>query len=97
MNIAPFAPGATISLTSGVASTNLALGGAGQSVEIQNAGSVVVFVRLAAVGSAATVTDYPVLPGQAKVIGRDPQNQTHFHAITASGTALVYATSGEGM
>lgn len=97
MNIAPFAPGPTVTLSAGAASTNAALGGTGQSVEVQNAGSVVVFVRLAAVGSPATTADYPVLAGQSKVIGRCPAVQTHVHVIAPSGTATVYATGGEGM
>jgi hypothetical protein len=98
MNNAAFTPGPTVTISASATSGVGQLNGSGQAVEIQNAGGTAVFVKL---GNAATVaaaaTDYPILAGQSKVLSRDPMNQTHLAVVTASGTATVYATTGEGL
>lgn len=96
MNISPFAPGPTVTLAVGAASSNVQLGGAGASLEVQNAGSTTVFVKLGGPTVAAATSDYPVLAGQSKMIGRDT-GSTYLAAIAPSGTATVYATTGEGL
>lgn len=96
MNVAPFVPSGTASVAVTVASGSVALAGAGNSVELQNDGTVTVFVKLGGSAVTAAVTDYPILAGASKIIGRDPGQQTYVAAITASGTATLYATAGEG-
>lgn len=89
----PFAPGPTMTLNAGATSSTVALSGTGSVVEVQNAGSVPVFVKF---GAAAAMTDYPILPGQSKLLTRDPTAQT-LAAIAGSGNAMIYVTTGEGM
>jgi hypothetical protein len=89
----PFAPGATTTISVTTSSGTGTLTGDGLMVEIQNAGSVTVFVAFAA--TAAVATGYPILAGQSKVVSRGP-GQTTLAAITASSTATLYATVGDG-
>lgn len=97
MNISPFAPGPTVTVSATATSGPATLAGTGTSVEVQNAGSTAVFVKLGGTGVTAAATDYPVLAGQSKVIGRDPSTQTTLAVIAPGGTATVYATTGEGL
>lgn len=92
-----FTPGATVSLSATTSSSRVALSGGGKSVEIQNTGSVTVFVNLGDSSVSAATTDYPVLAGMCKVITRDPNAHTNIAGITASGSATVYFTAGEGV
>lgn len=66
-------------------------------LEVQNAGSVNVFVEpgLASTITAAVASGYPVLPGQSKVISVSPRT-THIACISASGTQSVFVTAGTG-
>lgn len=97
MNVQAFSPGATLTLSGTTTSSNAAFVGIGVSVEIQNSGAVTIFIKLGASTVTATSADYPLLAGQSKMLSRDPATQTHIAVITASGTATVYATSGEGL
>jgi hypothetical protein len=72
--------------------------------EVMNPGNVTVFLGFAtdaanAATNATVVTStgkgYPVLPGTDKIIGAPPN--AYFSGITASGTATVYITPGEGL
>jgi len=90
-------PGATASLSATVTTGNVALFGTGAQIELQNGGAVTVFIALGGSAVVATVGSYPLLPGQSKIITRNPDNQTYIAAITASGSAAIYATVGEGM
>lgn len=98
----PFTPlGATVSVsatgsTGNVAITAAALGQGGTEVRVYNAGSATVFIAFGASSSVqAAVTDMPVPPGAIEVFNVGPAI-THMAAITASGTATVYATPGRG-
>jgi hypothetical protein len=98
MNVQPFRPLATNSVAAGTTSQAVALPVQGNVLEVQNAGNVAIFITLG--GSSVTSTaaaGYPVLPGQCKLISRDPNTETYLAAITAAGTAALYVTAGEGM
>lgn len=97
MNEAAFAPGTTASLAVSAATASVQLTGGGVNVEVQNTSTVNMFVKLGTASVTAAVTDYPVLPGQSKLISRDPNTQTYIAAITASGSGTLYATPGEGV
>ncbi len=97
MNVSPFTPGGTVSLAVTATTGSVALSAAGSSVEVQNTGLTICFVKLGASAVTAAVTDYPVPAGQSKVIGRNPNTDTYIAAITSSGTTTLYATTGEGV
>jgi hypothetical protein len=97
MNILPLTPGATVSIAAGTTTANVALTGTGEQLELNNTGSVTVFVKLGGTTVEAAVTDYPVLSGQCKLISRNPDSDTRCAAITASGTATLYITVGRGV
>ena len=86
----------TISCTGTSAATTLA-GVAGQTqVELQNAGTVAVFVEFGDSNIAAAVaTGYPVLAGQSKLVTVSSAT-THIACIATSGTQTVYVTIGKG-
>ena len=65
-------------------------------LELQNEGTVTVFVAWAESAAVATTGDYPVLPGQAKTVTVGPGSGS-VAAITASGTATLYVSAGEGL
>ena len=89
----PFTPGATTTISVTTTSGTGTLTGEGTAVEIQNAGSVTVFVTFGAVATVAA--GYPILAGQSKVVSRNT-GQATLAAITASSTATLYATVGDG-
>lgn len=66
-------------------------------LEIQNAGTVAVFVETGSISTTAAVvaSGYPILAGQSKVITVGPRI-THVGCISASGTQTVYVTVGTG-
>lgn len=96
MNEAAFSPGTTASLAVSAATASVQLTGSGANVEVQNTSTVNMFVKLGTSAVTAAVTDYPILPGQSKIISRDASTQTYVAAITASGSGTLYATPGEG-
>lgn len=71
--------------------------GVNPHVRVRNAGSVDVFVEFGGTDvTAATTTGLPLGPGGVEVFGL-PNGATHFAAITASGSAVVYVTPGAGV
>ena len=66
-----------------------------QVIRVYNAGLVTVFCRWGAGAQTATTSDMPVVPGVVEVFSKAPGDDT-FAGITASGTATVYTTCGEG-
>ena len=67
---------------------------------IVNSGSVTVFIGAGATAAQATAnavvaTSPPILPGAVEIMRFSPN--FFFTAITASGTAVVYVTPGEGI
>ena len=97
---AAFAPNSaatvTVAATTTSGSTRVALVGNGSSVLITNAGTATAFVELGtSAGTSATTTGLPVLSGEILCLTR-PAGVTHAIAITATGTATVYVTTGDG-
>jgi hypothetical protein len=103
----PFSPKTegTVSLaaTTTSGSTTVALAALeSPQLEINNTGSVWVFVNwgsssvAATVGSGATGGSYPVGPGSKVVVTVNQTTVTHAAAITSTGTATVYLTPGLG-
>lgn len=93
----PFTPGATTPVSCSVTTANGAFSGTGKTVRIYNSGAVPVFFKLvtSSAGTAAT-TDTPIGAGVTETFTRDPGSHTHIAAITASSTATLYATVGDG-
>ena len=72
-------------------------GGAPHEMRLVNNGSVTVFVEFGNSTVVATVAgSMPVLPGTVESFQVNAF-QTHVAAITASGTATLYATTGLGV
>lgn len=89
----------TLSVTGSSATTALPTVG-GDSIrqlELQNNGSVVVFVETGiSTATAAVATGYPILPGQSKVITIS-RASTHVAVIGASaGPTTLYVSVGIG-
>lgn len=71
-----------------------------RALRVHNSGSVVVFasfIGTGATGSAATLTDSMPLPAGGVEVFTIPVDCTGISLITASGTATVYTTVGEGL
>jgi hypothetical protein len=64
-------------------------------VRVYNAGSVTAFILFGTSGVTATTGNMPVPAGAVEVLSV-PEGTTHVATITASGTATVYFTAGEG-
>ena len=93
-------PGATVKLSAGTSSSRVQFQTSGMgkpgSLRLFNAGPVTIFVELGGSAVAAAVaTGMPVPPGAVETIG--PQGGSHIAGITASGTADLYVTPGEGV
>lgn len=92
-------PSKTVSLTASSSSGNVLVQPAGvnsRHVRIVNAGSVTVFIREGQDNTltASPTVDFPLLAGAVEVIS---SRSAYFAAVTASGTATVYFTPGEGL
>lgn len=86
----------TVAATTTSGSTAVALVGVGSDLLVYNAGSSEVFFEQGTSSvTAATATGLGVGPGAYLCIGR-LGGATHVAAITASGTASVRVTTGEG-
>lgn len=98
MPITPATAGSkTISCTSSSAATALPTAAVGMTqLELQNAGTVYIFVEVGtSTVSAAVATGYPVGPSQDKVI-TIPPTTTHVACIVSATTTTLYATIGQG-
>ena len=76
----------------------------GNQYRILNAGNVVVFLGFGVSAAAATATavvvtssqqSIPLLPGTDEILTFQPN--AYFTGITASGTAAIYITPGDGL
>jgi hypothetical protein len=99
MQIRPFSyKGKTVSLTVGVASTNVAITQSGvgtQSIRLTNVGSNVVFFNLGKDNTtAAGLTDVPLLPNSVETFLL-PNDITYIAAIAAATGNTLYITTGE--
>jgi hypothetical protein len=94
--IQPFRAAGTVSLGCGVASTNVALAGGGESVVVTNIAPSVAYVRF---GADATVMassgDMPVLPNSRVALAVNPLI-TYAAGVLASGSGVVLFTRGDG-
>lgn len=70
--------------------------GGHQVIRVYNAGTATVFVRWGTGAQTATTADMPVVPGVVELFSKAPADDT-FAGITASSTATVYITCGEGI
>ena len=91
-----FSPAATVSLAATTTTGRVQLTGIGTTVEVQNPGTTTAFLKFGDSTVTAATTDYPLLAGQAKLIVRNPTDQTYVAGIMASGTATLYFTTGDG-
>lgn len=95
----PFTPtGSTVSVAATATTGNVSLGTtAGATVRVYNAGTAAAFINFGtSTVEAAAATSVPVPVGAIEVFAIGP-GVTHMAAITASGTATVYATPGQGI
>ena len=90
-----FTPGSTVNIAATTSTGNVTLG-IGAVVRVYNAGTVPVFIKFGIAGVTAATTDMPIPPGIVEVF-TEPSGATTVAAITASGTATVYFTSGQGI
>jgi hypothetical protein len=65
-----------------------------EQVRLYNAGSVPVFVRWASTAQTAVTTDLALAPGAVELFSKS--FATRMAAITASGSATLYITTGIG-
>lgn len=92
----PFTPGATAAaINLAAASQSVSVTAAATALEIQHNGTAVAFVRVGTGAQTAVATDYPILPGQSKIITK-PVGADTFAAIATAGAGTLYVTSGEG-
>ena len=95
-------PGSTISISATTSSASAAFKISRTDrfqVRLYNAGAATVFVNRGGSSVAATTSSMPIPSGAVEVLTFDnhPADPvTHVAAITASGTATLYATQGEG-
>lgn len=96
----PFTPtGATVALSATGTSSQSAISGfpstSGSGVmRVVNAGTAIAFIKWGSSAPTATTADMPILPGAIEVFSVG--TTTNVAAITASGTATVYFTPGNG-
>lgn len=109
MNVTAFTKlGNTVAFTANVAAPSpvqaVSVGIGATQYEVQNPSNVTVFLGYGttsaeASNNAVVVTStgygYPLLPGTDKIISAPPN--AYFTGITASGSATVYVTPGEGL
>lgn len=91
-----FRPVSTVTLTAGSVSSAATIPASCPTLEVQNEGTVTVFLAWAVSGAVATTAGYPIMPGQAKTITIE-SGHASVAAITAGGTATLYVTAGEGL
>ncbi len=97
-------PNGTISLAAATSSASAALAGTPRSgrfqVRIVCTGSTPFFLRFGVAGLSASTADIPFPAPCDEVLtvaNRDDNPITHVAGLTASGTATVYLTTGDGI
>lgn len=94
-------PANSITITAGTSSAATALPPSGvgsqRQVELQNAGSAVIFVEFcpSSTCTAAVATGYPILVGQSKVVTIKSE-ATHIATISGTASQTLYVTAGIG-
>lgn len=84
---------ATIAAT--IASARVALDPYSNAVRIINKGAEDAFIQFGDENVTATTAKMPITSGATETFTKG--SATHMAAVTASGTAILYVTSGEGM
>jgi hypothetical protein len=92
----PFRPAATVSLSGSTSTSRVQITGTTGvgCYRLYNAGTVVVFIKEGDGTVNAAVTDTPIAPGAIEVLSFANQ---YIAGITASGTATIYITAGDGI
>ncbi len=90
-----YGTGVTISATT--TSAQASLTGNGSLIRVTNLGTALVFIKVGTGTVTAAATDTALPSGQSMTICRTPVGSLHnvIAAVTASGTATVYAITGE--
>lgn len=96
-SLAPFTPGTTVSLavTSATGRVALPTQAGDQIVVNAPAANSLAFIEFGDSTVEAAVTDYPILPGTVQTL-TVPRGVTYVAAITATSTATLYFTRGDG-
>lgn len=100
MNVQPFTIGAgnTVPLACTNASASVTLSPAAiasNGIRVYNSGTVTAFIRATTGASTAAIaTDMPIPPGLVEVLSKGVCDT--ISGITASGSATLYLTPGEG-
>lgn len=96
----PFTPGQTVSLAVSATTSRVALPAlSGNQVRVVNpAGGQIAFIKFGSSTVEAAVTDMPILPGTTQIFTLPAQTTGGLNVagITASSTATVYFTAGDG-
>lgn len=101
----PFQPNAggdstvTIAATSASATSGTLTGqsNSGQeSIRVYNSGLVPVFIKIGTSPTATVAASMPIAPGSVELFGIGSADSA-VSAITASGTATIYITTGRGV
>lgn len=97
MSSMPFSPGGTVSLAVTTSTGRVALPTSSkhQVMITSEPGGATAFIKFGDSAVNAAVTDTPILPGAVYIFSVVHQD-THVAAITATGTATLYATLGRG-
>ena len=90
-----FFAGPTVSLACTNSTGSVSLGTQAEAVRIYNSGSVPVFIKFGTDSATATTSGIPIAPGTVEVF--EARRANYVAGITASGTATLYFTIGEGM
>ena len=91
--------GSTVNLTASTSSGRVAVTGpgTGANVRVYNSGTDTAFIAFGdSTVTASTTTGMPI-PGGAVEMFTLPQNITNIAAITASGSPVLYFTTGQGI
>ncbi len=90
-----FTPGGNFSLSVTTSTGNVAITGAGTTLRLANVTAQECFVAFGASTVVATTGGFSV-PGNSQVFVTIPSGTTHVAAITASGTATLRISRGDG-
>lgn len=85
----------TVNIVASSTTASAALDVFSSAVRVANTGTVPVFIRFGGSAVVATTGNMPVLPGTVEVFTKGAYDRVA--AITASGTATIYFTAGEGL
>lgn len=91
--------GSTVTLSATTTTSGAAIGGASPSTTIRLVSpptNTLVFVEFGGPSVTSTTAKMPILPGSIEIF-LVSDDLTHIAGITASGSATIYVTPGEGV